>query len=146
MSELFLFCSDRYAGFSCSKERRTNLAQCFVKEFLKQNNLSQFDVVKIVFTCSNKISEEYQRLMSLTWQGEGKEEKKYEGSLPFSIRLEKEYQYHSLFLCPVTKEVHSSGEASVLLSCGHLISQPAQHWIFLESRIRRRVRCPICQK
>lgn len=110
--------------------------------------MSHFDVLKIVYGSSKKISEEYQRLMMITWQGEGKEQKesKYDSILPFSLKLDKEYQYHSLFLCPVTKEVHTSGESSVLLSCGHLISQTAQERIILESRNRRRVKCPICQK
>ena len=66
--------------------------------------------------------------------------------LPFSVDLPKDNQYHSLFLCPITKEVHSSADASMLLSCGHLISQTAHARILLENRNRRRVKCPICLK
>lgn len=92
--------------------------------------MSHFNVLKIVYDCSRKISDDYQRLMCLTWHGEGKEKGlKFDMTLPFSIKLDKEYQYHSLFLCPVTKEVHSSGEPSILLSCGHMISQQAQERI-----------------
>jgi hypothetical protein len=45
------------------------------------------------------------------------------------VPIEREYQYHSLFYCPVTKEVHSSSEASKLLACGHLISDNAHNRI-----------------
>jgi hypothetical protein len=38
-----------------------------------------------------------------------------EKTLPFSIDVDKEYHYHSLFLCPVTKEVLTCKEGVVLL-------------------------------
>lgn len=60
--------------------------------------------------------------------------------------MDREYQYHSLFYCPVTKEVHSSSEASKLLACGHLISDSAHNRIVQENRNRRKIKCPICQK
>lgn len=50
----------------------------------------------------------------------------YEKQLPFSIELDNCNKYHSLFLCPVTKEVQTSGDSTVLLSCGHMISKTAQ--------------------
>lgn len=57
MPELYTFCGDRYAGFSFSSEKCNKLAEAFVKEFLKQNNISLFDVLKIVYNCSKKISD-----------------------------------------------------------------------------------------
>ena len=43
--------------------------------------------------------------MSLTWESEEKADQrtKYNNQLPFSIKLDNSYQYHSLFLCPVNK-------------------------------------------
>lgn len=66
--------------------------------------------------------------------------------LPFSVKLEKEYQYHSVFLCPVTKEVHSNFDSAMLLACGHVISKNAHVRIIQENRNKRKIKCPICQK
>jgi transcription initiation factor IIE alpha subunit len=42
--------------------------------------------------------------------------------------------------------VHSNTEVSILLACGHLISENANTRIIQENRNKRKFKCPICQK
>jgi hypothetical protein len=76
---------------------------------MKQNNLPKFNSLSIIYNCSQKITEEYMRMMKLVWGGKEKpSDKKDSPILPFSVKIDREYQYHSLFFCPITKEVHTS--------------------------------------
>ena len=113
----------RYVGLEYSERRCNQLAEEFGRQYLKHHNLSQFDAFKIIYEVSGKARGEFQRLMGLMDVGPRSREE--ESTLPFSVAVPRDNQYHSLFLCPITKEVHSSGEKSTVLSCGHLISEGA---------------------
>lgn len=43
--------------------------------------------------------------------------------LPYEISLPKELKFHSIFICPVTKESSTEENPPMLLSCGHVISK-----------------------
>jgi hypothetical protein len=45
-----------------------------------------------------------------------------EKELPYEIHLLNEMKYHSVFICPVTKEASTEDNPPVLLTCGHVIS------------------------
>jgi hypothetical protein len=68
MPTLGNFCNERYKSFVCTDDKCEEIAEEFVKEYLRHNNINQFDVLKIAYNCSKKISDEYQRLMSLAWE------------------------------------------------------------------------------
>jgi hypothetical protein len=48
---------------------------------------------------------------------------KYDTEIPVSMDLGKEYQYHSIFICPVTKEISTVDNPPVMLRCGHVLSE-----------------------
>lgn len=74
--------------------------------------------------------DDYLRMLKHVWGGKDKpSDKKDLTILPFSVKTARVYQYHSLFYCPITKEVHTSNEPSMLLACGHLISENAHNRI-----------------
>ncbi len=43
--------------------------------------------------------------------------------LPFEIHLPNELKFHSIFICPVTKEISTPENPPMLLNCGHAVSQ-----------------------
>ena len=43
--------------------------------------------------------------------------------IPIEIEIGSEYHFHSLFVCPVSKEISSPDNPPILLRCGHVISE-----------------------
>jgi len=62
--------------------------------------------------------------------------------LPVATDLGKDYQFHSIFVCPVTKEISTLDNPPMLLNCGHVISEHALKKIL--SGNRTRFKCPYC--
>ena len=48
---------------------------------------------------------------------------KEKNEIPVAIDLGKDYHYHSIFVCPVTKEINTIDNPAMMLKCGHVISQ-----------------------
>jgi E3 ubiquitin-protein transferase RMND5 len=61
------------------------------------------------------------------------------------IDLAKEYVYHSIFVCPVTKQVCDDSNPPTLLTCGHVISRNAMQSIASVSHTTH-FKCPYCPK
>jgi len=62
--------------------------------------------------------------------------------LPVATDLGKDYQFHSIFVCPVTKEISTFDNPPMLLNCGHVISEHALKKIL--SGNKTRFKCPYC--
>lgn len=56
------------------------------------------------------------------------------------------FQYHSTFVCPVTREQGSASNPPVMLKCGHLISTSAMERIVRQLRMTRKFKCPTCPR
>lgn len=66
--------------------------------------------------------------------------------LPYEIHLPNELKFHSVFICPVTKEISTPSNPPMLLTCGHTVSSHA-----LEKMIKgtssvnsSQIKCPTC--
>jgi len=46
-----------------------------------------------------------------------------EKELPYEIHLPNQLKFHSIFICPVTKDASSPENPPMLLTCGHAVSQ-----------------------
>jgi E3 ubiquitin-protein transferase RMND5 len=46
-----------------------------------------------------------------------------EDEIPIAFDYSKENQYHSIFICPVTKEIITEDNPAMMLKCGHVISE-----------------------
>ncbi|KAE8696229.1 Zinc finger family protein, putative isoform 1 [Hibiscus syriacus] len=54
--------------------------------------------------------------------------------LPVPVELGKEFQFHSIFVCPVSKEQSTDDDPPMLMSCGHVLCKQS---INLEERLEK---------
>ena len=60
--------------------------------------------------------------------------------IPMDIELCDKYQYHSVFVCPVSKETSNRENPPMLLPCGHVIAKMS----LLRISKNTRFKCPYC--
>jgi len=46
-----------------------------------------------------------------------------ETELPYEIQKNNQLKFHSIFICPVTKEISTKDNPPMLLTCGHVVSR-----------------------
>jgi len=61
--------------------------------------------------------------------------------LPVETPLPKEFMYHSVFVCPVSKEQGTDENPPMMLPCGHVIARES---LEMHARGKPRVKCPYC--
>ncbi|XP_030496989.2 protein RMD5 homolog [Cannabis sativa] len=62
--------------------------------------------------------------------------------LPVPVELDKEFQFHSIFVCPVSKEQSTEDNPSMLMSCGHVLCK--QSITKMSKNSTRTFKCPYC--
>lgn len=62
--------------------------------------------------------------------------------LPFPLDVSREFQFHSVFVCPVLREQGSDDNPPMLLPCGHVLSK--QSIVKLSKNSSRSFKCPYC--
>jgi hypothetical protein len=53
----------------------------------------------------------------------GKEELIHNKELPCEVELGRDFMFHNIFICPVSKELSNSDNPPMLLICGHAVSK-----------------------
>ena len=62
--------------------------------------------------------------------------------LPVPVDLGKEFQFHSIFVCPVSRDQASEENPPMLLLCGHVLCK--QSISKLSKSSTRTFKCPYC--
>ncbi|ERF70915.1 hypothetical protein EPUS_02438 [Endocarpon pusillum Z07020] len=63
-----------------------------------------------------------------------------ENELPVEIPLPPSYQFHSIFVCPVSKEQTTDQNPPMMMPCGHVIAQESLHRLSKGGKFK----CPYC--
>ncbi|KAL4179979.1 hypothetical protein AMTRI_Chr13g122870 [Amborella trichopoda] len=62
--------------------------------------------------------------------------------LPIAVELGKEYQFHSVFVCPVSREQGSEENPPMIMPCGHVLCRGSI--MKLSKSSNRAFKCPYC--
>ncbi|KAJ4832157.1 hypothetical protein Tsubulata_041599 [Turnera subulata] len=62
--------------------------------------------------------------------------------LPVPVELDKEFQFHSIFVCPVSKEQSSEDNPPLMMSCGHVLCKQSINKMSKNST--KTFKCPYC--
>ncbi|CAA3003647.1 protein RMD5 homolog [Olea europaea var. sylvestris] len=63
--------------------------------------------------------------------------------LPVPVDLDTEFQFHSVFVCPVSRDQASEENPPMLLPCGHVLCQQSINKLS-KNNSTRRFKCPYC--
>ncbi|KAK8489991.1 hypothetical protein V6N13_133171 [Hibiscus sabdariffa] len=62
--------------------------------------------------------------------------------LPVPVELDKEFQFHSIFVCPVSKEQSTDDNPPMLMSCGHVLCKQSINK--MSKNGSKSFKCPYC--
>ena len=65
------------------------------------------------------------------------------GQLPAEVPLSRQFKFHSIFVCPVSREQASRDNPPMVLKCGHVICKKAL-LSFRGAQQGGRFKCPTC--
>mmetsp|Transcript_28008 Transcript_28008/g.27681 ORF Transcript_28008/g.27681 Transcript_28008/m.27681 type:complete len:99 (+) Transcript_28008:851-1147(+) len=63
--------------------------------------------------------------------------------MPTELNLDPKLRFHSIFVCPVSREISTPENPPMLLPCGHMISKQSMERL-LSSSSRGKFKCPTC--
>ncbi|KAL7269651.1 hypothetical protein RUND412_007671 [Rhizina undulata] len=136
--------SSPYAKIYADPEKIWNdVAHAFTKEFCSLQDLSAESPLYIAATAGAIALPTLLKMASIM------KEKKTEWStvneLPVEIPLPPGYQFHSIFVCPVSKDQTTEENPPMMLLCGHVIAQESLQRL-AKGGSSGALKCPYCPK
>jgi E3 ubiquitin-protein transferase RMND5 len=121
-----------------------HLTQSFVRDFCKIQGLSKESGLFMTLKVGTLGIPKFQAFFKLM---KGKE-RLFEdiNDFPIEMSLGSDFKFHSIFICPVSKEIATKENPPMLLKCGHCITKQSFNTILSQRNERsgRKSKCPTC--
>lgn len=114
------------------------VATSFTREFCSLLKLSADSPLYIAATAGAIALPTLQKLQNIMQQK--RTEWTTENELPVEIPLPPAYQFHSIFVCPVSKEQTTDRNPPMMMPCGHVVAQESLQRLSKGTRFK----CPYC--
>ena len=114
------------------------VATSFTREFCSLLKLSADSPLYIAATAGAIALPTLQKLQTIMQQK--RTEWTTQNELPVEIPLPPAYQFHSIFVCPVSKEQTTDENPPMMMPCGHVVAQESLQRLSKGSRFK----CPYC--
>jgi len=128
-----------YKAFFYNQSSWEEASASFTREFCGMLGLSSTSPLYLAVTAgaiSLPILEKVERVMAATrgqWTSVNE--------LPVETPLPPSYQFHSIFVCPVSKEQATDQNPPMMIPCGHVIAKES---LEMHSKGKSRIKCPYC--
>lgn len=132
-----------YPDFSRKSNHAGSIEPLFVSVCLRRLQLPRSDPVLTSFVVGTQVLPNILKVSRLIKENAGLlgDDEVLESQV--DVELSAEHQYHSTFVCPISREQASAANPPVLLKCGHVISRSAMQQVARVSRLNR-FKCPTC--
>lgn len=120
-----------------------HLTQSFVRDFCKIQGLSKESGLFMTLKVGTLGIPKFQKFFKLI---KGKEQlfDNMKHEIPIEMSLGSDYNFHSIFICPISKEIATKENPAMLLKCGHCITKSSLDNILSSNRPGRNPKCPTC--
>jgi E3 ubiquitin-protein transferase RMND5 len=127
-----------YKGIFNNRTAWDEVASSFTREFCALMELSADSPLYIAATAGAIALPTLLKLQNI--MKEKKTEWTTENELPVEIPLPSSYQFHSIFVCPVSKEQTTDQNPPTMMPCGHVIAKESLDRLSKGGRFK----CPYC--
>lgn len=132
---------DRYRDLiNMCDDEEANMLNLFQRDYCAVSNIPLFDPLEISVSVGADVA--LPRLVKArkVMQQQGHEWSQAD-ELPIEIPIPQGLNYHSTFICPVSKEVATEENPPMRQPCGHVVCLEALQQI---GQARKRIKCPYC--
>lgn len=106
---------------SSDNDAWSHVALLFTREFCSLLNLSADSPLYLALTAGATALPRIQKLQSITKEKRTSWTTPHE--LPVEIPLPPSYRFHSIFVCPISKEQTTDSNPPMMMPCGHVIAE-----------------------
>ncbi|KAF3939178.1 hypothetical protein ABW19_dt0210091 [Dactylella cylindrospora] len=128
-----------YADLLNSESSWEAVAESFTSEFCSLLRLSAESPLYVATTAGAIALPTLLKMTSI--MKEKKTEWTSQNELPVEIPLPDKYKFHSIFVCPVSKEQTTDSNPPMMIPCGHVLAKDSLQKL---SRSGNRFKCPYC--
>ena len=115
------------------------VATSFTREFCSMLGLSSTSPLYTAVTAGGIALPTLERMERVMAAAKGQWTTKEE--LPVETPLPPDMQFHSIFVCPVSKDQATDNNPPMMLTCGHVLAHES---MVLHARGKTRMKCPYC--
>ncbi|KAF3934189.1 hypothetical protein ABW20_dc0105822 [Dactylellina cionopaga] len=128
-----------YADLLNSESAWESVVESFTSEFCSLLRLSAESPLYVATTAGAIALPTLLKMTSI--MKEKKTEWTSQNELPVEIPLPDKYKFHSIFVCPVSKEQTTDLNPPMMIPCGHVLAKDSLNKL---SRSGNRFKCPYC--